>query len=136
MSNSELHFLMAEAVQKGYISGSASAHYDAGIAASFEANEVSDNGYMAANALNTPTALQQIGTQKWFALYGQGVEAWTEWRRVGYPALSPALEADINQIPSRYTYPTTEVSINADNYDAAVAAQGTDDLITKVWWNK
>ena len=136
MSNAELHFLMAEAAHKNLITGSASAHYAAGIAASFAANEVSDNGYIAANALNTPIALEQIGTQKWYALYGQGIEAWTEWRRVGYPALLPALEGDINEIPSRYTYPTTEVSINGANYDAAVASQGTDNLTTKVWWNK
>lgn len=134
VSYAELLFLMAEASQKGYISGSASAYYEAGIAASFDANQVSDNGYIAANGLQSSTALEQIGTEKWLALFAQGIESFTEQRRTGYPVLSPALEADLNEIPSRINYPTIEASINAENYNAAVAAQGPDNLTTSVWW--
>jgi hypothetical protein len=133
MSNPELLFLMAEAMQKGYISGSASDYYEAGITASFSANAVSDNGYIAANALGA-NALQQIGEEKWLALFAQGVESWTEQRRTGYPVLTPAIEGLINEIPSRYNYPSVESSINASNYNAAVAAQGADNLTTPVWW--
>lgn len=135
MSNAELNFLMAEAVEKGYISGSASAYYEAGITASFAANGVADNGFIADNALSNATALQQIGTQNWLALYGQGIEGWTEWRRVGYPALTPAEDGVISEIPSRLSYPPISASVNATNYNAAVAAQGADNLKTKVWWN-
>lgn len=134
MSFSELNFLMAEAAQKGYISGSASSYYEAGITASFDANEVVDNGYIAANALSSGTALQQIAEQNWLALFPQGVESWTEQRRTGYPVLTPAAEGSISQIPSRYYYPSVESSINATNYNAAVAAQGADNLTTPVWW--
>jgi len=135
MSNAELHFLMAEAAQKGYISGSASMHFQAGIAASFEANEVSDNGYLAANTLQPGAAgLKQIGTENWKALFAQGLESWIEQKRTGYPVLTPALEGDINEIPSRLNYPQIEQSINADNYNAAVAAQGADNLTTPLWW--
>jgi len=133
MSNAELLFLMAEAAQKNYISGSASALYEAGIAASFESNNVADNGYIAANFLGA-LALEQIGTQKWLALYGQGIEAWSEWRRVGYPALTPAIEGVLNHIPTRVSYPDIEASVNSESYEAAVAAQGTDDLSTPIWW--
>lgn len=134
MSFSELNFLMAEAAQKGYISGSASNYYNAGIAASFAANQVSDNGYIAANALSSGTELEQIATQNWYALFAQGVESWTEQRRTGYPVLTPAFEGFISQIPSRYYYPSVESSINATNYNAAVADQGADNLTTPVWW--
>lgn len=133
MSNAELKFLMAEATQKGYISGSASARYEAGITASFAANNVSDNGYIAANALGA-NALEQIATENWLALFAQGIESFTEWRRTGYPALTPALENTIGQIPSRINYPNIESSINAANYNAAVASQGADNLTTPVWW--
>lgn len=134
ISNAQLQFLMAEAAQKGYISGSASMYYEAGITASFEANGVSDNGYISSNSLSGSTALQQIGTEMWKALFAQGVESWTEQRRTGYPMLSPAIEGDINHIPRRYNYPTIESSINAANYEAAVASQGADNLSTPVWW--
>ena len=133
MSNAELLFLMAEAAQEGYTSGSASALYEAGIAASFESNGVSDNGYIAANALNV-NALEQICTQKWYALYGQGIEAWAEWRRVGYPSLTPAIEGVLDHIPRRVSYPNIEASVNSASYGAAVAAQGPDNLSTPVWW--
>ncbi len=133
MSNPELLFLMAEAAQKGYISGSASTYYEAGITASFEANQVSDGGYIAANSLGG-NALEQIGTQKWLALYGQGIEAWTEWRRVGYPALTPAIEGELDHVPTRVSYPTIEASVNSESYEAAVAAQGPDNLSTPLWW--
>tara|TARA_B110000090_G_scaffold149871_1_gene164425 strand:+ start:3013 stop:4428 length:1416 start_codon:yes stop_codon:yes gene_type:complete len=135
MSNAELQFLMAEAAQKGYISGSAATYYNAGMTASFAANNgVNGADYMAANTLSAPTALQQIATENWKALFAQGVESWTEQRRTGYPVLAPALQADLSQIPSRYNYPNIESSINAANYSAAVAAQGADNLTTPLWW--
>ena len=135
MSNSQLQFLMAEAAQKGYISGSASDYYDAGMTASFAANNgVDGTAYMASNTLSGSTALAQIGNEMWKALFAQGVESWTEQRRTGYPVLSPALQADLSQIPSRYNYPNIESSINAANYSAAVASQGADNLTTPLWW--
>ena len=133
MSNAELNFLMAEAVQKGYMGGSASAYYEAGLQASFDANNVSEAGYIAANPLGA-NALEQIATENWLALFAQGLEAFTEQRRTGYPMLTPALENTIGQIPSRINYPTIEASINAANYDAAVANQGADNLTTPLWW--
>ena len=85
-------------------------------------------------ATNQSDALNQIATQNYIALFSQGVESWTEWRRTGIPALTPAIEGDLNEIPSRYNYPTTENSINKTNYDAAVASQGPDLLTTPIWW--
>ncbi|MDV7185764.1 SusD/RagB family nutrient-binding outer membrane lipoprotein [Lutibacter sp. TH_r2] len=136
VSNAELKFLMAEAATKGYISGTANDYFIEGITASMDFNGVDGSAYISGQFLqsNTATALQQIAEQNWIALFAQGVESWTEWRRTGYPVLSPAFEADLNEIPSRYNYPTTESSINKANYDAAVAAQGADELTTPVWW--
>jgi hypothetical protein len=138
VSYPELKFLMAEAATKGYISGNANDYFVDAITASLDYNEVlaDATAFLAGKFLqsNQATALEQIGRQNWVALFSQGVEAWNEWRRTGYPALSPAAEADLNQIPSRYNYPTSELSINRANYDAAVANQGTDTLTTPVWW--
>ena len=140
MSYAELQFLLAEARINGLISTSTpQAYYAAGLQASFSANEIPQpeaDAFIASNPLSTLTgdAKEQIGVQKWLALYCQGHEAWTEQRRTGYPVLSPAIQGAINQIPSRLTYPSIEGSINSVNYNEAVASQGGDLLTTKVWW--
>jgi len=140
VSYPEIKFLMAEAITKGYITGDANANYLEGIRASMEYNEIPTadiSSYLLNKSLatsSTQAALQDIATQNWIALFSQGVESWTEWRRTGYPALTPAIDGAINQIPSRYNYPTTEGSINRANYEAAVSAQGTDNLTTPIWW--
>lgn len=133
LSYSELQFLMAEAAQRGLISGSAATYFANGISASLVENGLSPDAY----TLAYDGTLEQIATQKWIALFGQGIEAWTEWRRTGFPALSPAINPiGITEIPSRYQYPSNEQSLNAANYTAAAAAIGGDNLTTKLWWNK
>jgi hypothetical protein len=82
---------------------------------------------------------EAIGTQKWIALYLQGVEAWSEFRRTGYPDLQPAPDPlnESGEIPVRQGYPTSERDINSENYDAGVALLGgPDGLDTKLWWDK
>ncbi len=141
ISYSELLFLLAEAAKKGYIPGgdaTAQTYYYAGIQNSMAENGVSD-GYAAYIAIphityNTNDALKQIGEQKWVVLFCQGFEAWTEWRRTGFPELTPAVDGYINEIPSRLRYESTEVSVNGINYKAAVEVQGADALATKIWW--
>ena len=139
LSYTELQFLLAEAAKKGYINGgdsAASSYYQAGIASSFADNDgASMGGYYSGSIVYTPgNALEQIATQKWLGLYGQGMEAWTEWRRTGYPMLTPAQDGAINEIPSRYRYPVIEASLNAANYSAAASAMGGDNLTSPVWW--
>lgn len=139
LSYAELQFLMAEAAEANYITGDAATYYNAGITASMAENGITSGvgDYLAgANvAYSSANSAQLIGTQKWIALFAQGVEAWTEWRRTGQPVLAPALEAALNEIPSRYSYPASEQTTNKASYDAAVASQGADVLTTKVWWD-
>jgi len=91
-------------------------------------------------AYNAADALKEIGYQRWLHLYMNGYEAWAEWRRTGYPVLTPAPNNGGIQIPRRQAYPVKEQNLNADNYRAAVAAQpglnGKDDLTGKVWWDQ
>ncbi len=138
MSYSELNFLMAEAVVKGYISGNAETYYNEGIRAAFEFNDIEESyaSYILESgvAYTSVNALQQIAEQNWIAMFDQGIESWTEWRRTGYPVLTLPIDAVVDAIPSRYNYPPIETSVNAANYDAAVAAQGPDLLTTDIWW--
>ncbi len=49
---------------------------------------------------------QSIGDQKWIALFGQGLEAFAEWRRLDYPQLAPAVAGTLSgKMPVRFIYP-------------------------------
>ena len=82
------------------------------------------------------TGLEQICTQKWVAMFDQGAQAAFEWRRTGWPVLTPAV-AGMNggKIPVRAYYPSDEAGRNPTNLAAAVTHQGKDDLNTRVWWD-
>ncbi|MNL58441.1 Susd and RagB outer membrane lipoprotein [compost metagenome] len=79
---------------------------------------------------------KSIGYQKWIALFGQGLEAFAEWRRLDYPELVPAVAGTLSgKIPLRFIYPGQEQSLNGANYRAAVARQGADLLTTRLWFD-
>ncbi len=144
LSNAQVQFLLAEAASKGIIAGGideARVYYYAGIRANMAVNGVSTTAvdtYLAQSGIDfftTAQANERIGYQTWLALYGQGIEAWTEWRRTGFPALSPVQNAAIAQIPSRFYYSTNSQNTNNANYTAASATLSNgDSMLSKVWW--
>ena len=140
MSYSQLSFLIAQAANEGFISGgitSALDWYKNGIASSFEFNDLDATSYLAQSNIIFSTkadATEKIATQEWISLFGQGFESWTEWRRNKIPALSPAAEAIITEIPSRLFYPTTEPSLNKASYDSGVSIIGADQLTSSLFW--
>jgi hypothetical protein len=82
-------------------------------------------------------ALEQIGYQRWVHLFLNGYEAWAEWRRTGFPALTPPTNNNGRQIPRREAYPTQEEQNNGQHFSEAVARLGgTNDLNGRVWWDK
>ena len=141
MTYPELQFILAEAAQKSLISGDAENYYLNGINASFDFYGINPAAsyFTQSEVAYTGTheeLLEKIGTQKWIALFFQGMEAWFDWKRTGYPALTPAVDnQNDNKIPARYIYPIIEQSLNADNRAEAVARQGDDDLNSRVWWD-
>ena len=102
--------------------------------------------YLAANPFDPVRALEQINTQYWIASFLNGSEAWANFRRSGFPVLTPnpfpGKDLKRENFIRRLTYPNSEVSVNKANYDVAVARMrsqnnGTgDDLDTRVWWDK
>lgn len=145
MTYAQTLFMQAEAAKLGWISGDPKALYEAAIKSSFEQwgvyKEDTYKAFIAQTgvAYSDAQALELIGTQKWVALYMQGYEAWTEWRRSGYPNFLKPAPGALNpskQIPRRQQYPTTEAQLNTDNYNAANARQGADLDDTRIWWDK
>ena len=137
-SLSESNFLQAEAVARGWGQGSASALFTAGINASFANDGIPDSA--ASYLLNAPDAqypaaglpaqLQAIITQKYYAMCGsQGFEAWTEWRRTGYPTFFvPSAASSGRPFPLRFLYPQSELTGN-------LSYPGTVPETTPVWWD-
>lgn len=153
MTYSELQFILAEAVERGFINGDAEAFYLAGINDQFEyyASRILDNftfpkatdvmpdpSYFQQDAVayigTQQEKLQKIGLQKWLALFNCGYEAWSEWRRTGIPTIVPGPNST-GQVPLRHFYPLSEGNLNNENYQTASSRQGGDLLQTRVWWD-
>jgi hypothetical protein len=143
----EALFAKAEAAKLGWITGGdavAKTNYELAVTNSIAQWTGSTTGaaaYVAqAGVLYDPAnAIKQIATQRWVHLFLHGYEAWAEWRRTGYPALTAAPGANADRIPRREGYPTQERANNTANYNAAVASfpyGGADDLNARVWWDK
>lgn len=85
---------------------------------------------------------QQIGTQKWLALYPNGMEAWAEYRRSGYPTMYPIIDSDDSDLPEgtfiqRLNYPEIEYTSDEDNVMGGVELLGgVDSQATPLWWSK
>ena len=139
----EVNFLLAEAVERGFISGDAETYYDAAITASMQFWGVADDDiatYLAQSSVAYTSAegdfRQKIGTQKWIALYNRGFEAWTEYRRLDYPQLEAPSTSEFDAVPKRFTYPVIEARLNGPGYNAAAAAIGDDELDTPIFWDQ
>ena len=145
MTYAEVSFILAEAAQRGWIAGSAAAYYEQGIRASMGqwgvTSDAAINAFLAqpAIAYQPGTAgLRQIALQKWISLYGDGVSAWSEWRRTCVPAtVKPGPDAVIATVPRRYQYSTREHSVNASNVDEATArlVGAADTFTARMYWD-
>ncbi len=88
--------------------------------------------------LGTGEALKKIATQQWIAFYPNGWQAWSVYRKTGFPVIAPA--PGLTAIPRRLAYGPLEPQLNPDNYKVAAArynANGVDDSqFARVWWDK
>ena len=142
MDYAEVQFILAEAAQRGLLTvggGTAATYYYNGITASMQYYGISSAAiasYLTQPAVvyNPANGLQQIGLQKWIALYAEGTEAWANQRRTGIPNLVVGPEASVSVIPRRIEYPQSEQSLNLANYSDAVARQGANSKTTKIYW--
>lgn len=144
LTYSEVEFLKAEAVERGgyNVTGTAAEHYNEGIEASFNQWGLTDEmaeSYIGQTNVNYSTASgdwrQKIGIQLWLALYNQGFEAWTTWRRLDFEAFSPPPGMSLEDIPLRFHYPLEEAQLNGEMVEAAANAIGGDKITTPIFWD-
>jgi hypothetical protein len=149
MNYGEVELLLAEAAERnigGLAPAAAQAHYDEGVTASMhmytlydESLDVSDSEvatYLATYpyAGTTDEKLEMIGEQLWVNHFLNWWEAWSDYRRTGYPNLVPVDYPGNDTggvIPQRLRYPTGEVAGNPNFNDGATLP---DTYTTKVWW--
>jgi len=166
LTYSEVQFILAEAKERGLITGGSDAatYYMNGIKDQFAYDEsrldvlnqgipatdhnfakssdiVPDPSYFTQPGVaytgTQDEKLYKIRIQKWFALFYNGFEGWSEWRRTGVPKetkIGPS--SAISAWPRRTRYPLSEQTVNTTNYNAAIGVQGPDDLLTRMWWDK
>ncbi|NDV69907.1 RagB/SusD family nutrient uptake outer membrane protein [Dysgonomonas sp. 25] len=172
MNAAEIAFLRAEGALRGWnMGGTAQSLYESGIELSFGQWGVSGAAAYIANATSSPLKyvdplgsysfigspstikiawsgsnfdenLERIITQKWIANYPNGIEAWSEFRRTGYPKLMPVLLnrssviTDLNKMARRLPYPNDEYTGNRENVLNALSTffNAPDNMATDVWW--
>jgi hypothetical protein len=169
MHAAEVYFLRAEGALNGWsMGGTAKDMYEKGITTSMKqwgiSNDAAITAYVASES--TPIApgdfqkspamsnipikwgstatvqREQIGTQKWLAIYPDGLEAWAEYRRSTYPKLYPVVNNDNPDLPNgvrprRIPFLGIERANNADAVRAAEGLLGgADKVTTPLWWDK
>ena len=146
----ETELLLADAAKRWGIVDDAESHYKNGVEASITqfsaygkdaAISLKDaDDYYTAHPYNDADALNQINTQYWICTLMDEYETWSNWRRTGFPKLTPTRypgNITNNTIPRRMEYPTDQQFSNAANYkDAVSRLQGGDELTSRVWWDK
>lgn len=156
LTYAETEFLLAEAAVNGWsVGSSASVHYANGVSAALQTygtfngtvpiSAATADTYASSHPLDissTTNSLIQINTQFWIATgtFFNFEEAWINWRRSGYPVLTPVNYTgnfSNGTIPRRQLYPASEATNNGANYKAAVSAlSGGDQWTSRVWWDK
>lgn len=146
-------FILAEAVEEGWISGSAQTYYETGVKAilkyymnlttaapasylhGMQITQSYIDGYFTGEAAyKTGGAkadrMKQIITQRWLLDFFQGNQlfSYKTFLRTGYPQfpLDPNTSMnpeDKNVAPKRWMYPTNELTTNEENYNKAVQEQ-------------
>lgn len=164
LSYPEVCFCVAEAINRGWVTGDAATWYRNGVTADFAFHGITDGAntvtLMAASgaeigytvhfawddyfnqaaikyAGNNQTGLAQILLQKYLAYArNSGYQAYYQWRRTGVPAFDAGPgTGNGGVIPKRWQYPTNEATANGANYQAAVQSQyGGSDDINQNVW--
>lgn len=76
------------------------------------------------SSVTADASLSNIMTQKYIAMF-TSPQSWTDWRRTGFPALTPNTGGSI---PRSLLYPSVEITANKN-------APANTSIYKKVWWD-
>ena len=93
-------------------------------------------------SLSNEEKFAKIATQRWIAIYPEGMNGWAEIRRTGYPKLFPVMvnysqgEIDTDLGPRRLPFTINEKGNNPTGYAKAVEMLGgPDNGGTRIFWD-
>jgi len=146
----QTQLLLAEASFRNWTIGTPGTFYSNGIRAHMQqfvgygaSSVITDaaiNTFVAANPLTVGKQLEEINTQYWVASFLIGPETWANFRRSGFPNLTPnpfpGKDLKTEPFIRRLTYTDAELNVNKTNVQAAIARQGADIMDTRIWWDK
>ncbi len=153
LTYAEVQLLLADAAARGIsVPGTAASYYAAGLEGAlitigkFGGRSVAPGdaaAFAAANPLNTSSSeasLEMINEQIWAttSLLANFVESWNNWKRTGYPELTPVNyigNFSGGQIPRRQLYPASESTTNPEGLANAISNMGGDTWVNTVWWD-
>lgn len=139
---SEVNFLIAEGINRGWATGSAADYYKKGIEESMKFYNIAATdvtSFISQNTLpsGSEQALRKILEQKYMSLFqNSGKQAYYQFRRTGVPAFDIGQSnSNNNQIPVRWAYPTSEYTTNEVNVKASIQSQykGADTQNGVMW---
>ncbi|HTE10754.1 MAG TPA: SusD/RagB family nutrient-binding outer membrane lipoprotein [Chitinophagaceae bacterium] len=155
MQYAEVQFILAEAAAKGWITGDTKTFFYQGTAAAINywvpnfpesigsANFTKHLENLAAASevwndnLSLEEKMEMIHLQKYYSLFMTDLQQWFEYRRTGHPVLPKGIGlSNGGLMPARLVYPVYVQAANPVNYKAAVAAQGPDEISTRIWWQQ
>ena len=149
MTTADSHFMIAEAIVKGLVSGDANTYYQIGLDKAMALWQTSTSSDFLASEMgslngSTDQNLEKIATQRWVANYTNGYESWAIVRDTGYPSTAMitstnndiiSFAGDLNgEYPQRLQYGSSVYTSNGANVEAAVSAQGPDKMSTRLWF--
>lgn len=144
----QVYIARAEAADRGWTGENANTVYTAGINAAFaqwglaapSAGYLADANVALTNPVGTGANIKNIATQYYFASFPDGMQGWSNWRRTGFPVLTPGANpsnASHTTIPRRLTYGATEYSTNLAGVTEAIGwITGGDVQESRVWWDQ
>ncbi|HTH58023.1 MAG TPA: SusD/RagB family nutrient-binding outer membrane lipoprotein [Cyclobacteriaceae bacterium] len=150
LSASQSLFLQAEAMLRGWISGDPAATYNTAISESFRVLGVPAskpasayfNGVAAWPNSDLQSNLNSLIKQKWIANYVVDcLEAWSDFRRTGYPAVPKSKDPSITAstpYPVRLLYPQSEYNNNPNSVAKAMDNNGgafTSVFGPRIFWD-
>lgn len=148
LKSCENYFIMAEAAMLGWNVGiSAQEAYETAVKISMEDNGVSaaDAETYLANAGKWDNTLKRIYMEEWVALFKENCEAWSLYRRTGYPQEIQtsgeypgkfcSFGTTHNDVPFRMPYPDNEYQYNKENVEAATVDVVDNTWGKQMWWD-
>lgn len=141
LSYAEQNFIIAEVQQRAGNNAAAGTAYNNAINADLTYLGVSASAastYLGQSTVAFNNTLQRIMEQKWITMFQGPYESWVDWRRTGFPVLTPpAVNRTGGVFPRRFPYPQLEINLNGE---ALANGPGIPipykTFLTGVWWDK